>query len=274
MSAKPKSRDEFAEYGALRYTRPVAGIVYGPNASRRLGNSLGVNLLGDGQKVCSFDCPYCDLGRTEMRLNRIKSDAPFPSLEAIDGALREGFRAAHQSVPKVDHIAVSGNGEPTLHPLFGDAVDLIVRARDAHLPGTPIVVFTNGASLDSRRVADALNKVDERFLKFDAGNDRVFKAINAPLARSSVSKILAGVRPLKDVVVQSFFVRGAVDNTQAPDIDDWMEVIGLIKPKAVHIHGMSRVPASNGLERCDEDTLYTIASRLERRTQIKSLVFP
>lgn len=273
MSARPKT-NAFAEYGTLQYTKPATGVIYGPNASRRLGNSLGVNLLGDGKKVCSFDCPYCDLGRTEMRLNKLRSDVLFPSLEEIAAALSAGFQKAHQSVPKVDNIAVSGNGEPTLHPLFGEAIDLIVQARGTFLPGTPIIVFTNGANLDSRRITDALNRADDRFLKFDAGNDRVFKTVNAPLVRSSVSKILAGVRPLRDVVVQSFFVQGAVDNTLVSDVEDWMEVIGMIKPKAVHIHGMSRVPAVAGLKRCDEDTLYTIASKLERRTQIKSLVFP
>lgn len=272
MSAKPK--ESFTEYESLQYTKPVTGIVYGPYASRRLGNSLGINLLGDGQKVCSFDCPYCDLGRTEIRLNRLKADALFPSLESIESALREGFLKSHQSVPKADHIAISGNGEPTLHPFFPDAMDLIVKARDTYLPSTKIIVFTNGANLDIRRVADALNRADERFLKFDAGNDRVFKEINSPLVRSSLSKILCGVRLLKDVVIQSFFVQGTVDNTIPGDIEDWMEVIGLVKPKAVHIHGMSRVPAVSGLKRCDEDTLYTISSRLERRTQIRSLVFP
>lgn len=274
MSAKQKPKETFEEYGMLRYTKRDMPIVYGPRASRRLGNSLGINLLGNGSKVCSFDCPYCDLGRTELRLNRLKSEAMFPTIEEIEAAVGEGFTRAHQSLPKVSAIAISGNGEPTLHPLFGEAIDVIVKARAAYLPETPIVVFTNGATLDSRRIVEALNKVDQRMLKIDAGNELMFKEINAPLVRASISKILSHARLLKDVTVQSFFVQGAIDNTQSSDIEDWIEVIGLIKPSAVHIHGMDRMPAVSGLIRCDEDMLYTIASLLERRTQIKSLVFP
>ena len=273
MSAKPK-HDTPPEYASLIYTAPKMPIVYGPEQSRRLGTSLGVNLLGSGPKVCSFDCPYCNLGTTQLRLNKLKTETIFPSLEEIDAALTQGFRKAHESTTKIDTITISGNGEPTLHPFFVDVVDMIIRKRNEILTGTPIKVLTNGANIDSRRISESLNKLEERMVKFDAGNERVFKTINSPLVRASVSKILAGVKPLKDVIVQSFFVQGSVDNTLSADLEDWMEVIGLIRPKFVHIHGMNRVPAASGLKACDEDTLYTIASRLERRTQIRSLVFP
>ncbi|MCM2282444.1 MAG: radical SAM protein [Bdellovibrionaceae bacterium] len=274
MSAKLKPLQTSTEYEALHLVDRRMEIVYGPHTSRRLGLTLGVNLLGAGQKVCSFDCAYCDLGPTEVRLNRLKNDFPFPSFDEIRMALEKGFPLAHQSVAKINAISIAGNGEPTLHPAFSEVMDLILKRRDLDLPGTPVIVLTNGAHLDSRKTVEALNKADERMLKFDAGNERMFKTINAPLVRASVSKILAGVNSLKDVTVQSFFVQGAVDNTSPSDIEDWMEVIGLIKPKAVHLHGMNRVPALSGLQRCEEDTLYTIASRLERRTQIRSLVFP
>ncbi len=276
MSTKLKNPNEdFAEYGSLEYVDPKKmDIVYGPVLSRRLGHSVGVNLLGTAAKVCSFACPYCDLGPTTIRLNRIKSDTEFPTLEKLEQALREGFTKAHQSPEKVHAISISGNGEPTLYPLFPEAVDLIVRSRDLYLPNTPISIFTNGVNLDTRKTTDALNRVEERMLKIDAGNERVFKAINSPLVRASITKIISSTKHLRDCIVQSFFVQGAVDNTLSSDLEDWIEVIGLIRPKAVHIHGMSRVPSVRGLQPCSEDTLYTIVQKLERRTQIRALVFP
>lgn len=275
MNPKLKpGRDEFAEYGSLLYTEPKMPIVYGPKLSRRFGLAAGINLLGDDMKVCSFDCPYCDLGATTMRLNRLKTEARFPSLEEIDTAMQTEFLKMHQSTDAIKTIVVSGNGEPTLHPLFPEAIPLILHARTQNLPNVPVVVLTNGANLDLRKIVDALNKVDERVIKVDAGNDILMKAINSPLVRTSVSRIISNVRQLKDCIVQSFFVHGVLDNTRAPDIEEWIEVIGLIKPKTVHIHGMNRVPAARGLKPADEDTLYSIAQKLERRTQIRSLVFP
>lgn len=275
MKRNTKSTAEsFAEYGALAYTNPKMPIVYGPMESRRLGTVLGINLLGEGQKVCSFDCPYCDLGPTTLRLNKLKTGAQFPSLADLESALKENLQTAHQSSQKINALVLSGNGEPTLHPLFPEAVDLILKARSLYMPGTPVSVLTNGANLETRKIVEALNKLDSRMVKVDAGNERVFKFMNSPLVRSSITKVISGIHNLNDVTIQSFFIQGIVDNTQAADIEDWIEVIGLIKPKAVHIHGMSRVPAARGLIAPDEDTLYSIASKLERRTQIRSLVFP
>lgn len=260
------------ETAALPEATQIKSIVYGPVESRRMGTVLGINILGTESKVCSFDCGYCDLGATQMRLNKLKRDVKFPTPEEIATALNDSFRKIHENGPAINAISISGNGEPTLHPDFPEVVDVILAARDRWLPGKPVKILTNGGTLDTRKVAEALNKLDERIVKIDAGNEKVFKAVNAPLSRTTLARVLAGIRNLKDVVVQSLFVQGYVDNTKPSDIDDWIEVIAIIKPKMVQIHGISRQPAVPGLLRCDEDTLYTIASRLERKTQIKSLV--
>lgn len=256
----------------LPQAAPMKAIVYGPLESRRAGLVLGINLLGPNEKVCSFDCGYCDLGATRMRLNKVKREIQFPSPEAVAEAANEAFRKIHESGPSINAISIAGNGEPTLHPDFPEAIEAILEARERWLPGKPIQILTNGTSLDTRKIAEAVNKLDERIVKIDAGNEKLFKAMNAPLSRTTLARVLMGVRTLKDVVVQSLFVQGSLDNTTPSDIDDWIEVIAMIKPKLVQIHGMSRMPTIPGLIRCDEDTLYTIASRLERKTQIKSLV--
>lgn len=260
------------ETAALPEAIRITGITYGPIDSRRFGKVIGINILGTENKVCSFDCGYCDLGSTQMRLNRLKRDVKFPTPEEVTEALNSTFRDIHENGPAINAISIAGNGEPTLHPDFPEVIDAILAARDRWLPGKPVQILTNGANLDTRKISEALNKLDERIVKIDAGNEKTFKAVNAPLSRTTLARVLAGLRNLKDVVVQSLFIQGIVDNTKPSDIDDWIEVIAIVKPKMVHIHGMSRQPAIPGFLRCDEDTLYTIASRLERKTQIKSIV--
>jgi wyosine [tRNA(Phe)-imidazoG37] synthetase (radical SAM superfamily) len=253
---------------------PRTDITYGPFQSERLGRTLGINILGDKTKICSLNCAYCDLGSTETRLNRLKETGFLPSTESLLEAMRVSFRQIHEHGPTIDTVCISGNGEPTLHPDFSEIVGGILSLRDLWLKGKKIAVLTNGASLDQRKIVEAMNRVDERIVKVDAGNERVFKLLNAPLARVNLAKILSGIRSLKDVTVQSMFCQGAVDNTLASDVDDWIEVIAMMKPKTVHIQGVSRTPAMTGIKRCDEDTLHTIASRLERRAGIKALITP
>lgn len=249
------------------------GICYGPVVSRRLGRSLGVNLCGDGLKVCSFDCGYCDLGPTELRLNRLKHDVAFPEPETIARELTATLRAIRDRSETIDAICVSGNGEPTLHPDFAGAIDAVLATRDLAWPGKPVVVLTNAANADSRSVRAALDRVDERMVKLDAGSERVFKALNGPLTRLGLSQIIANARALRDVTIQSLFVRGALENSGPADVEEWIEAVAMIRPKKVHILGLSRPPWNTGILSVDEDALDVIASKLERRTQIRAQVF-
>lgn len=253
-------------------TSPFNGAAYGPFESDRHGRALGINLFGDRGKICSFNCAYCDLGLTEIRLNRLKESGFLPSVEDILAQIRVALRDIHENGPTVDTLIVSGNGEPTLHPEFPEIIAGLLQLRDLWLPGKRIVVLSNGASLDQRKVADAMNRVDERVVKIDGGNEKVFKTLNSPLARVNLAKILSGVKSLKDVTIQSMFCKGVVDNTLNSDIDDWIEVIAILKPKIVHIQGVSRPPAITGILRCDEDTLHTIASKLDRRLGIRAVI--
>ena len=271
MGAAPNIKPQSSQ-GFLELPKSASGIIYGPFASAPFGLHLGVNPLGGGTKVCSFDCPYCDLGRTTLRLNRLKSDIALPSPVDIENEILQALQKIHAEGPAVDGITVSGNGEPTLHPEFPDIAKAIMNARDLWLPGKPVVLITNGAGLDTRKVADAANLFTERVVKIDCGSERLFKAVNAPLSRANLARVLAGCRKVKDVRVQSMFFGGTITNTGASDLEDWIEVIAILKPKAVHIQGLSRKPAVEGLVACDEDTLYAIASKLERKTQIKATV--
>jgi wyosine [tRNA(Phe)-imidazoG37] synthetase (radical SAM superfamily) len=262
-----------AEYAHLKTWNEPWGIVYGPVQSRRLGKSLGINLLGSSQKACSFDCLYCELGRTELRMKDLKDLSLFPSLEEVASAVRERFRKISEQEHVIDSINIVGNGEPTLYPQFEEAVKAIKELRDQWLPKVKIGIFTNGSTLDNKHVVAAMNLLDERYIKLDGGSEAIMKNINAPLVRMSLQKLIAGTRKLKDVTLQCIFVQGVVDNTQTRDIEEWIEVVGMIKPKAIHLYSMNRVPPTSGLKKVEEETMDRIAAQLERRTKIRALVF-
>ena len=250
----------------------VEDLVYPVRDLVPFGKTVTVNLLGSGPKACSFDCPYCDLGRTFTRLNQLKTEVELPTAEALHHSVTEAFKKIHSEGPMIDSILLSGNGEPTLHPDFPEVVRMILEARNAWLPGKPIRLFTNGYTLDSRKTTDVLNLIDERIVKIDVGNERLFKLVNSPLSRTNLARVINGVRKLRDVTIQTMLFKGPIDNTGKSDLEDWMEVIAMLKPKGVILQTLTRNPAAPELERLSEDQIYGIANMLERKTQIKAIV--
>lgn len=203
-------------------------------------------------------------------MSKVRKDHIFPSLEDVQIAFKEYIK---KSVP-TDAVVISGNGEPTLYSEFEQAAKLIVQLRDDHLPGKPIVVLSNGAHLDSKKVVAGLNLVDERVIKLDAGSDGLLQKINDPLIRLNLAKFLASLHKLKDCTVQSLFCTGSMDNTSPEAIDEWIEVVGMIKPKAIQICTITRsTPLNPGLKGLDEDALYSIAFKLKKRTNLEAQVF-
>ncbi len=241
-----------------------------PFHSRRYGRCLDINLLGP-QKLCSFDCPYCNLGPSVQRLNLIKKgELQLPTKAEVLDQFRIKTLEYRGTF---DHVILSGNGEPTLHPEFAEIVtDLALIKRELEIKGK-FLLLSNGAHFENKNIVTAANLFDERVIKLDAGNDRTLKKVNQPLVRANVNKIYTNMRKLKDVIIQSFFVTGSADNTSNEAIEDWMEVIGIIKPKLVQICTINQTPALSSVLPASEDTLYTIASKLKRRIQIESNVF-
>lgn len=247
-------------------------LCYGPVALFGFSSSIGVNLLGQGNKICSFDCLYCDLGRTKMRLNRVKKDGPYADFETLEFELDKQFAQFSERKLNIDAIHISGNGEPTLYPHLTEAVDIILKLRDKYFSQAKTFLLTNGAHLDQRKILDAANKLDSVIFKLDVGNDQTLKLVNSPLVRSTLSHLISISHSVKNLALQSLFVQGDIDNTKVSDIEDWIEVIGLMKPRRVYIGTISQFPATSGLLACDEDTLYTIASKLERKTGLRAEV--
>ncbi len=244
-------------------------LIYGPVKSLRYGHTLGINLLGL-EKVCSYNCVYCSLGPTVLTMNKVRKDYVFPTREEIKAAFKAYIA---QSVP-MEAIVISGNGEPTLYPDFDEAMKMILELRQEHLPAAKIIALSNGAHLDNKKVITGLNMIDERVIKVDAGNDVLLAKINDPLIRINMAKFLGGVRKLTDVTVQSMFFTGDFDNSQGDALDEWIEVIGMIKPKTIQLTTVTRAtPVMPGLKPLDEDMLYSIAFKLKKRTTLEAQVF-
>jgi len=243
-------------------------LIYGPVTSLRFGSTLGINLLG-GAKACSYNCVYCHLGPTELTMNKIRKDYEFPSLDAI----RTAFRSYIKKSVTSDAIVISGNGEPTLYPQFEEAMQMLKELRDEHLPGIRLLVLSNGAHLDSKRVVVGMNLADERVIKVDAGGDVMMQKVNDPLVRINMAKFLHGIGKLSDCIVQSLFVTGDVSNVETNVIEDWIEILGMIKPKTVQLCTMTRPGFRPDIRAVDDDLLYGIAFKLKKRTGLESHVF-
>jgi wyosine [tRNA(Phe)-imidazoG37] synthetase (radical SAM superfamily) len=244
-------------------------LIYGPISSARYGNSLGINLLGK-EKACSYNCVYCHLGPSSLTMNHIRKDYGFAQIEQIKTDLAAYFAKNL----KPDHLVVSGNGEPTLHPDFDDAMKAIVECRNANGAGVKIVVLSNGAHLDSKKVVAGLRLADERVIKFDAGSDAMMTKVNDPLVRVNVSKLLNAIGKLGPFTLQSLFCKGAVDNSTNEAIEEWIEIVGMLKPLDIQICTLSRESGvRTDIQALDEDSLYGIAFKLKKRTGLEARVF-
>jgi len=250
----------------------VNDVVYGPFASRRLGSSLGVNILPFGVKVCAFNCNYCQCGWTfdlvdEATLASWTWPTPGEVAEGLEKRLKE------LGGTKIDAITIAGNGEPTLHPDFSRAVEEIVRMRDRAAKGVPVHILTNGANLGKPGVADALNLLDERHVKLDAGTESMFLEMNSPTEDIGIWDVMRGVRGLTDFVVQAMFTQGRRDNSTPAEVDAWIEAVKKIKPKRVDVYSISREPADAQILAVDGARLEEIAKLCEKRTGIPTAAY-
>jgi wyosine [tRNA(Phe)-imidazoG37] synthetase (radical SAM superfamily) len=239
------------------------GFVYGPVRSRRLGHSLGVNILPRNQKTCSLNCSYCQYGWTKTPVrDGHEVTGPWPSPASIAKAVAAVLPRFVGGRERLDHLTLAGNGEPTLHPQFPEVVAELRGVRDAHAPGLPLAVLSNSTTLQLPGVAAALDALDERYMKLDAGETALLRRLNA--GTSTVDEIVAGLQGLKPVVVQSLFVRdrlGRIDNATDLAVATWIAAVAAIKPAAVHIYSIDRAPALPFLQAVPLERLEEIARR-------------
>lgn len=241
-------------------------VVYGPIHSRRFGRSLGINLLPTDDRVCSFNCVYCQYkdgpgGLGFSRLNELK-----PALEAA-------FQRLQSNETEVDWIMFSGNGEPTLHPDFIELVDFVIDLRKKYLPKAPIGILSNSSTCHKKEIASALMKLEGRFMKLDAGSLYLFHDMNRPVSMLVWGEVVAGLTRLGGCTLQSMFVTGKVDNTTDRAVEDWVQAVKCINPQQVQIYTIDRTPQETGIMAASDEVLGYISKRLLKETGIRSVVF-
>jgi wyosine [tRNA(Phe)-imidazoG37] synthetase (radical SAM superfamily) len=244
-----------------------SGIIYGPVNSRRLGRSLGLNLSPVRYKLCSFNCVYCQYGWTDIcTLDTAQYEKDFPTVDDFAGTLERVL--IEQNNEGIDNITFSGNGEPTLHPQFAEMVDIASALKNKYCPAARVGVLTNSSAATMERVRTALQKLDFKVMKLDAGDIETFREINRPCLQVDYQVILESLKAMPDVTLQTMFVDGAYQNIDRRKIDSWVERVGEIKPINAQIYSLHRPSAASSLRQVSGEKLKEIAARVESATGV------
>ncbi len=240
-------------------------IIFGPVKSRRLGISLGVNLLPTDSKVCSFDCIYCECGWTPKK-RQLK--AVLPTRAEVRQKMEEKLTkmAKDNELPNV--ITFAGNGEPTLHPEFEEIIDDTIELRNRLAPKARIAVLSNATMLHKPAVVRALLKVDDNIQKLDSALEETIRRIDCPASNFKLTEVVENLKSFEGkVIVQTLFLKGnfkgeIIDNTTEEELIAWLKLIAEIRPSQVMIYTIDRDTPASGLEKVKLDELRRIAGRV------------
>ena len=240
--------------------------IFGPIHSRRLGISLGINLMPDDGKVCTFDCIYCECGYNRDRLPHHKR----PTREAVCGALEKKLQEMHEDGLHPNVLTFAGNGEPTAHPDFGGIIDDTIRLRDRYCPEAKVSVLSNSTMIFRPGVHEALLKVDNNILKLDTVDADYIRRVDRPTQPDyDVEKIMEGLKSFHGhVIIQSMFMKGTmdgqdVDNTGEAYVAPWLEAVKAIRPQAVMVYTIDRETPDQELQKATHEELDSICQRVK-----------
>lgn len=242
-------------------------IIFGPIHSRRLGSSLGVNLLPKDGKFCTFDCIYCECGWNKDGTK----DSRLPSKEEVFEALETRLKELKKEKTPVDTITFSGNGEPTLHPDFPEIIDFTIRLRDELYPSAMISVLSNATQISRKEIRDALMNVDNPILKIDGGSDDLVKKIDQPQQIDySIDKIIRNLSFFNgNYILQTMFLKGKVngeyiDCTDPKAVKAWTDMVLNLRPREVMLYTIDRETPSQGVQKVTIEQMNTIAEPLKK----------
>lgn len=245
--------------------------VFGPIHSRRLGVSLGINLMPDDGKVCSFDCLYCEAGFNSQG----HGTTGIPPREAVRRMLEAKLRQMRDNGETLDVITFSGNGEPTLHPDFPQILDDTLALRNSFYPDAKVSVLTNSTMIFKPEVAEALKKADNNILKLDSAVEDTMRLIDRPNSPGfSVDKVVDALRQFEGSgIIQTMILRGShegmsVDNTTDTEIAALIDAYRKIRPREIMIYSLDRSTPEEKLEKVGKEELAGIGKRIEEETGI------
>ena len=253
--------------------------VFGPIRSRRLGNSLGINLLPTKGKICNFDCIYCECGWNADG----RDDTVLPTAAQVRSALEDKLCALMIDGTPVDSITFSGDGEPTLNPEFPRIIDDTLRLRDAFYPSAKVSVLSNATRVHLPEVFEALRKVDNPIMKIDAPTDELAALINHPAPGYSVARVVEALKRFEgDFVLQTMFLRAPGGDSSAPSadprhaqlarksfdsgapevLDGWMEIVRTLRPRLVQVYSIDRPTPMQGLQKYSVEEMRELVAPL------------
>ena len=245
--------------------------VFGPIHSRRLGVSLGINLMPDDGKVCSFDCLYCEAGFNAQGAGT----TGLPLRDQVRARLEAKLKEMHANGDPLDVITFSGNGEPTLHPEFPDIIEDTLAIRDKFYPEAKVSVLTNSTMIFKPEVAEALKKVDNNILKLDSALEDTMRLIDRPNSPGfSVAKVVEGLRQFEGSgIIQTMILRGnhdgaAIDNTTDEEVSALIEAYRKIRPREIMIYSLDRSTPEEKLVKVSKEELIEIGRKIESATGI------
>ena len=240
-------------------------IVFGPIKSRRLGNSLGVNLLPKDAKVCNFNCVYCECGWTDSKGRKL------PTEEEVLSRLNSGIKKCLDNKVEVDVITFAGNGEPTMHPQFDKIIDHTINLRDQFFPDAKIAVLSNAGYLGRANVVESLLRIDMPILKLDSAMLCTIHKVNQPVSGFDFNKYLENIVNFPGrKIIQTMFLKytssdgSLIDNTTQKEVSAWLEVLKQIKPDLVMIYSVARDTPDAGVSAHDKEMLNNIAGKVRQ----------
>lgn len=240
-------------------------IIFGPVRSRRLGLSLGVNLLPIESKLCSFDCIYCECGWNDEHPGKRR----FNAREDVRTMLAETLEKMVAAGTPPDVITFAGNGEPTMHPDFEPIIDDTIAMRDKYCPSAKVSVLSNATQIHREDVRRALMRVDNNILKLDSAFDATVQLMNKPQGKYTVQRTVELLKAFEgNLIIQTMFLRGEylgkkVDNTTDEEVTAWLELVKEIAPKQVMVYSLDRDTPCQTIYKVEKDELREIAARVE-----------
>ena len=234
--------------------------IFGPVHSRRLGLSLGINLLPADGKVCSFDCIYCECGFNEDH----RPNQPLPTRNEVARALEQKLQEMQQQGQLPDVLTFAGNGEPTCHPHFADIIADTIRLRDQYCPKAKVSVLSNATMLHRPEVHHALMQVDNNIQKLDTVDPDFIRTVDHPSGSYDVQRIIERMKAFNGhVIIQTMFLRGdGIDNTTDRYVDPWLEAVKEIAPQQVMIYTIDRETPDPSLRKATTEELDAIRDRV------------
>ena len=238
--------------------------VFGPVVSRRLGVSLGINLLPKGGKVCSFDCIYCECGLNRER----RTHNPLPTADEVVDALERRLHEICSRALVPDVLTFAGNGEPTLHPAFPEIVERVRLVRDKHCPSAKMSILSNATQIHRPEIRDALMRFDNNILKLDTVSPVYINNVDRPQGHYDVEEQIRCMELFRgQCIIQTMLMRGELDgfdldNTREEYVGPYLEALARIKPRSVMLYTLARETPVAGLQKAAPDAMQDIARRI------------